>query len=180
MKKPPSPFKGRNQSWFHPLRTPSDQGLRPLDPTGGSGQAGALSHAFYRPRCTDRQLLGITIQLSSYYFLRTRQSFAFAGDWDSGWRSLGSRCSLGMTDQVRPRGRRVLPGPCHPTALPHLGIPAAHPNCHPDGARRAIGGISNSEPLPPWWKGSCGILKKSYDVNGLPKPSSWRSVRRGR
>ena len=36
------------------------------------------------------------------------------------------------------------------------------------------------ESLPPWWKGSCGILKKSYDVNGLPKPSSWRSVHRGR
>ena len=43
-----------------------------------------------------------------------------------------------MTDKVRPRGRGVLLGPCHPTTLSHLGIPAAHPNCHPDGA--AIGG----------------------------------------
>ena len=34
--------------------------------------------------------------------------------------------------------------------------------------------------LPPWWKGPYGILKGSYDVNRTPKPSSWRSMRRGR
>ena len=40
------------------------------------------------------------------------------------------------------------PGPC-------LGIPATHPNCHPDGARRATHGISNPEPLPSGGKGIC-------------------------
>ena len=36
------------------------------------------------------------------------------------------------------------------------------------------------ESLPPWWKGPCAILKRSYDANSISSPSSWRSVRRGR
>ena len=69
----PSFFKGRNQSWFHPLRTPSRPGAAAPGPHGGSGPSLVLSHAIYRPRCTDRQLLGDEGLLSSYYFLRITQ-----------------------------------------------------------------------------------------------------------
>ena len=113
------------------------RGRGPWTPKGGSGQSLVLSHAIDRPRCTDRQLLGVGIPLASYGVLRTTQGSAKVAAVPA-WRSLGSLCSLGMTDQARPRGRGVLPGPCHLVTLPHLGIPATHPNCHPDGA--AIGG----------------------------------------
>ena len=77
--KQPSFFKGRNQSWFHPLRTPSRPGAAAPGPHRGQRAMEVLSHAIDRPRCTDRQLLGVAIRLSSYYFLRTRQGFAFSG-----------------------------------------------------------------------------------------------------
>ena len=49
------------------------RGRGPWTPTEGSGQSLVSSHTIYRPRPTDRQLLGFTIRLSSYYFLRTTQ-----------------------------------------------------------------------------------------------------------
>ena len=72
----PSLFKGRNQSWFHPLRTPSRPGAPAPGPHGGWGQSLVSSHTIYRPRCTDRQLLGVEIRLASYDFLSTTQGCA--------------------------------------------------------------------------------------------------------
>ena len=72
-----------------------------------------LSHAIDRPRCTDRQLLGDEILLSSFYFLRTRKGFAFASGWDSGL-EIPRLVSLARDDRQgktpRPRGlTRSLP-----------------------------------------------------------------------
>ena len=64
-------------------------------------------------------------------------------------------------DPVKPRGRE---------ALPDLSSRAS----------RASRGISMLESLPPWWKGPCPALKKPYDDKRVSKPSSWRSVGRGR
>ena len=74
--KQPSLFKGRNQSWFHPLRTPSRPGAAAPGLHGGWGQAVVSPHTIYRPRCTDRQLLGVEGLLTSYNLLRTTQGCA--------------------------------------------------------------------------------------------------------
>ena len=60
------------------------RGRGPWTPMGGWGQSLALSHTIYRPRCTDRQLLGFTVLLASCHVLGTRQGFVFGGGWDSG------------------------------------------------------------------------------------------------
>ena len=121
-----------------------------------------LSHTIYRPRCTDRQLLGVTFRLSSYYFLRTRRGFVFVSGWDSGLEippiaadggSVGMTVRVGRRDSevrqrwqdgrdpVKPRGRE---------ALPDLSSRAS----------RASRGISMLEALPPWWKNPRPVLKK--------------------
>ena len=51
--KQPSPFKGRNQSWFHPLRTPSRPGAAAPGPHGGLGTI-VSSFAYYLPAATHR------------------------------------------------------------------------------------------------------------------------------
>ena len=74
-----------------------------------------------------------------------------------------------MTDKARPRGR------CY------LRIPTIPYNCHPDGA--ATGGDwRDLQPGIPATneKKPCLALKKPHDANRTPKPSSWRSVHRGR
>ena len=81
--KQPSFFKGRNQSWFHPLRTPSRPGAAAPGPHGGSEPSLVLSHTLYRPRRTDRQLLGVETLLASYDFLRTGRGFFHQGGSDS-------------------------------------------------------------------------------------------------
>ena len=55
------------------------RGRGPWTPRGDWGQAGVLSHTIDRFRCTDRQLLGVTILLASYDFLGTGQGFVFVG-----------------------------------------------------------------------------------------------------
>ena len=50
----PSLFKGRNQSWFHPLRTPSRPSWpRPLDPDGGQRAVGG-AFAYHLPAALHR------------------------------------------------------------------------------------------------------------------------------
>ena len=91
--KQPSLFKGRNQSWFHPLRTPSRPGAAAPGPQWrAAGSRWFSSHTIDRPRCTDRQLLGFAILLASYDVLRTTQG-----------------CALVVT----PESRRPTPY-CHP------------------------------------------------------------------
>ena len=75
----PSFFKGRNQSWFHPLRTPSRPGAAAPGPHRGWGQAGGLSHAIDRLRPTDRQLLGVGVLLTSCGVLGTKRSSCHEG-----------------------------------------------------------------------------------------------------
>ena len=158
------------------------RGCGPWSPTEGSGQSLVSPHAIDRPRCTDRQLLGVEGLLSSYYFLRTRQSFAFASGWDSGLEIPPIACkagSVGMTvrasrrdskvrqrwqngrDTIKSRDRGVLP-------------------CLSSRASGTSRGISMLDALPPWWKGPCVALKRSYDDKRVSSPSSWRSVHRGR
>ena len=52
------------------------RGRGPWTPTEGSGQSLVSSHTIDRPRCTDRQLLGLETLLSSYHVLRTTQGCA--------------------------------------------------------------------------------------------------------
>ena len=49
----PSLFKGRNQSWFHPLRTPSRPGAAAPGPHGGQ-RAGEGAFACHRPAAMHR------------------------------------------------------------------------------------------------------------------------------
>ena len=51
--KQPSPFKGRNQSWFHPLRTPSRPGAAAPGPQGGQRAVVGFS-ACHRPAAMHR------------------------------------------------------------------------------------------------------------------------------
>ena len=86
------------------------RGRGPWTPMGGSGQSVALSHTIYRPRCTDRQLLGFGVLLTSCRVLGTRQGFVFVGGWGSGLEippiaAYGS--SVGMTVRVSRRDSKV-------------------------------------------------------------------------
>ena len=51
--KQPSPFKGRNQSWFHPLRTPSRPGAAAPGPHGGQRAIGGF-FAYHLPAARHR------------------------------------------------------------------------------------------------------------------------------
>ena len=77
-----------------------------------------LSHAIYRPRPTDRQLLGLETLLSSYHFLRADRKTAHQTAAVPGWRSLGSLRSLGMTDRVGRRDSGVRAGTGSGTGIP--------------------------------------------------------------
>ena len=92
--KQPSFFKGRNQSWFHPLRTPSRPGAAAPGPHRGWGQAGGLSHAIDRPRCTDRQLLGVGVLLTSCGVLGTKRSSCHEGGRALPWGRLHEGISV--------------------------------------------------------------------------------------
>ena len=108
--KQPSPFKGRNQSWFHPLRTPSRPGAAAPGPHGGWGQAVVSPHTIYRPRCTDRQLLGLETLLSSYGVLSTDQGPFHQGGSASSMEIppiAADGGSVGMTVRVSRRDSRV-------------------------------------------------------------------------
>ena len=52
------------------------RGRGPWTPKGGSGQSLVSSHTIYRPRPTDRQLLGVGRLLASYNVLRIAQGCA--------------------------------------------------------------------------------------------------------
>ena len=105
----PSFFKGRNQSWFHPLRTPSRPGAAAPGPHRGQRAVDGFS-AYHLPAAMHRP--------------------PAARCWDT---------LLASYDVLRSRARNLLP-PWNPDSAQY--------NCHPDGAAAAIGGISNSEPLP--------------------------------
>ena len=150
-----------------------------------------LSHTLYRPRRTDRQLLGCAVWLSSYYVLRTRQGpFHQGGSGTS--MEIPRLVPLARDDRQgkapRPQGfTRSLPSCCAaasrhsddvPCPGPYPGIPATRPNCHPDGARRAIGGISNSEPLPLEMVKPCpgaDDTKESLSFGRQPSPFKGRN-----
>ena len=163
--KQPSPFKGRNQSWFHPLRTPSRPGAAAPGPHGGLGAVvGAfachLPAAMHRPpaaRFRDSFVIVSLFESRARPFLPRRQRFRVG---DPSNRPAGS---VGMTvrvsrrdsrvrqrwqdgrDTIKSRGRGV---------LPDLSSRAS----------RASRGISMLDALPPWWKNPRPALKKSYDA----------------
>ena len=82
--KQPSPFKGRNQSWFHPLKTPSRPGAAgPWTPWGA-----AVNRRFLRMPSTGRDAPTASCSVMRYYclpnyFLRAGQGSFYQDGSDS-------------------------------------------------------------------------------------------------
>ena len=99
------------------------RGRGPWTPRGAAGRRGSPSHAIDRPRCTDRQLLGLEILLSSCHVLRARQGCALVVTPES------RRLTLSVIpSSVEPRDRgpgiaTVLREGDLPWGRPHEGIP---------------------------------------------------------
>ena len=84
------------------------RGRGPWTPKGGSGQSMVSPHTIYRPRCTDRQLLGVGRPLASYYLLRTAQG-----------------CALVVTPESRRLALTVIPSEQREPRDLHAGISTA-------------------------------------------------------
>ena len=179
----PSSFKGRNQSWFHPLRTPSRPGAAAPGPHGGLG-AGVGFFAYHLPAAMHRPPAA-RFYHSVGIVSRFGDKTGFCFRWWLGFRvgdpSNRPSGSVGMTDRVsrrdskvrqrwqdgrdtiKSRGRGV---------LPDLSSRAS----------RASRGISMLDALPPWWKGPLALLSKRHTMTkeSLNRAAGGRCIAAGR
>ena len=157
----PSFFKGRNQSWFHPLRTPSRPGAAAPGPHGGLGAIASafachLPAAMHRPpaaRFYHPIVFVLFFENKAGVCFRWWLRFRVGDPSNRPAGSVGMTVRVGRRDSevrqrwqdgrdpVKPRGRE---------ALPDLSSRAS----------RASRGISMLESLPPWMVGPCPALKK--------------------